>query len=550
MRTQDQPLTLTLPTEVLELGCLLHKTASAANAPTRMPGNPMEPEKMDAIVSGLLAKVRKDAEARKALCLRHGGKDTADRIRLKAVAFLSWQSLRLSDDICDLGDLAAAVVDPKLPPSEALLRSRHEIGLMLVEDTLIGTADWGDRLFSKVHLPSRTLEWMAGGEHSRGGLTPRMLANLLIPREDAPAEEPSSSQTDTIPSVSKLHELICRDVIGLDDQARALASRLVMHLARANLLRKGLEGGTGNQAILLVGNSGCGKTHLMESAASAAGCPFASMSATAMTSEGYVGGKLDDLFKSLVTRAKGNLKAARFGIAFADEWDKKAIRDGRDITTLSVQQEVLVPMQGAEFQIAGKRGMDRPCTFNSRGTFFAFAGAFAGLPEIMKKRRMESVIGFSKAAATKSQDYVLDALRDYGYVKEFVNRLTSVMWLPDPAMVSLEKAAANGILDRYNILLGELGIVLYPQPGAIQRMAEYAFESRTFYRGVSAVWGNIAEMMLASGATGTGLIDIAEVKVAIDRISSGGVSGAVRRPNLSPEDTTDTGLELSYGTRG
>ena len=73
-------------------------------------------------------------------------------------------------------------------------------------------------------------------------------------------------------------------------------------------------------------------------------------------------------------RARGDVRAARFGIAFADEWDKKASRNGRDVTTLAVQQEVLVPMQGAEFLISGKRSMERPIAFNSRGTFFAFAG--------------------------------------------------------------------------------------------------------------------------------------------------------------------------------
>lgn len=68
---------------------------------------------------------------------------------------------------------------------------------------------------------------------------------------------------------------------------------------------------------------------------------------------------------------------------------------GREVSTLCIQQEFLVSMQGAEFQISGKRSMERPVSFDSRGTFFAFAGAFAGLHEIIRKRNGRECIGFA-----------------------------------------------------------------------------------------------------------------------------------------------------------
>ena len=319
--------------------------------------------------------------------------------------------------------------------------------------------------------------------------------------------------------------MIAEKVISLDEQTKALSSLLVMHLARGKMLRDGRDPGTGNQAALLIGNSGCGKTWLMEVAAKAAGCPFASMSATAMTSEAYIGGKIDDLFKALVMRAKADVKAARFGIAFADEWDKKAFRHGRDVTTLAVQQEFLVPMQGAEFQIFGKRGMERPMTFDSRGTFFVFAGAFDGLAELIRKKTSRSCIGFSAGIRTRRQEYVIDSIRDYGYVREWVNRLTAVMFLPDPTLGSLERAAAGGVLDSFNALVGELGIVLFPHGEATTRMAQYALESLTFYRGIKSAWWSIAESAVASGEKGTVLVGAAEVDAAIAKISSGSANG-------------------------
>jgi ATP-dependent Clp protease ATP-binding subunit ClpX len=174
----------------------------------------------------------------------------------------------------------------------------------------------------------------------------------------------------------------------------ALSGLLRMHLARARLIKSGRDGGN-NIAVLLVGSSGSGKSWMMETAGSVISCPFASGSATAWTSEAFQGGKLDDLFKSLVFKAKGSVQEARFGIAFADEWDSKAMREGRDVTTLAIQQECLVPMQGAEFLISGKRSMERPIMFDSRGTFFTFAGAFAGLNEVIRKRHGRGFIGFA-----------------------------------------------------------------------------------------------------------------------------------------------------------
>jgi ATP-dependent Clp protease ATP-binding subunit ClpX len=516
--TIDSALELTLPAAILDLGQLLRDPTDSCSPQSVQGGTLVLPERVDASTADVLAKARNYAIARKALGIRRGQDTAVAHLRIRIVSFLSWQCLRMSRNACDVGPLAAAVADRRLTPSEALLRARHEIGAMLTESTLAGTIRDGESHFSRVHLPIRTVQWLSGGSRSQGFLTKDRMPPLP---NDADALQKDAATPGPIPSVSELQEKIRAHVAGLDEQVRALSSRLVMHLARASLLRKGLDSGTGNQAVLIVGNSGCGKTFLVETAAKAIGCPFASMAATAMTSEGYVGGKLDDLFKSLMMRTRGDLHAARFGIAFTDEWDKKAIRQGRDITTTTVQQEMLVPMQGAEFQIGGKRAMERPLSFDSRGTFFAFAGAFPGLEVIIRKRKSQSGIGFSASPNAGPPAYVLDAIREYGYIREFVNRLTAVMCLPDPSLVNLEEAASNGILDQFNILVGELGLLLFPHPDATPRIAAYALESKTFYRGVRAVWWSIAETIVASGATGTELIGVADVDAAIAQVSSG-----------------------------
>ena len=547
MTCKGLPAGLGLPTEILDLGRQLYRMALPSPAACRRDTVRHATGKPAIDLLEVMTRARIDAMARKALGLQRNAQRKSDLIRLKAVAVLAWRSFRMSSDTCDLGDLAVAALDPMIRPAKALLQARHEIGAMLAEDVLIGTAEWGDQLVSKIRLPSATLEWLAGGADSKGGLTPRRLTELRVC--NAAPTSGARRSADPLPSVSTLSKRICAQVVGLDEQVKSLSSRLVMHLARANLFRKGIAVETGNQAVLLLGSSGCGKTHLMESAAWAAGCPFASMSSTAMTAEGYVGGKLDDLFKSLVTKAKGDTQMARYGIAFADEWDKKAMRDDRDVNTLSIQQEILVPLQGAEFLISGKRGMERPFLFNSQGTFFAFAGVFGELAQTMKKLQGHSVIGFTSETRAKHSDYLLDALRSYGFVKEFVNRLTSVMWLPDPTFESLEQAAAHNILEQHNILLGEVGIVLKPQPGAIRRMVEYALESRTFYRGLKSVWGSISEAMIGAGVGGPCAVETAEVEAAIRQLATGGVRGSrAERPTAVADGAFSTGIQAYEAT--
>jgi hypothetical protein len=166
-------------------------------------------------------------------------------------------------------------------------------------------------------------------------------------------------------------------------------------------------------------------------------------------------------------------------------------------------------MQGAECQISGKRSMERPIMFDSRGTFFAFAGAFAGLHQLIRKRSSHEGIGFSapSGAKTRRQQYILDAIAEYGYLKTWTNRLCSVLFLPDPTEESLGRAAAHGMLDSINAILGQLGMMLFPQPGAVERMAAYALESRTFYRGLRSVWWSIAEQAVARRLPSIGFIE-------------------------------------------
>jgi ATP-dependent Clp protease ATP-binding subunit ClpX len=481
----------------------------------------------------------------------HNDDDEA-RLRLRVFALLAYRTIAspMPQPVCEIAEVAAAVMNRQLPPGESLLCARDTIGRMAAEDVLVATGE-GELPFTKIALPPRAIEYASGGRRSLGFLTlQKLVAGVplddLVDRAPRRKEEPKA-----IPTAKSLAAKMSAKVVGLGEQVRSLSSLLVMHLARAQLLRSGRDEGS-NISVLLVSSSGAGKTWLMRQAGEASGVPFASMSATAMTSEGYVGGKVDDLFRALVTKTKGDLAAARFGIAFTDEWDKKAIRHDRDVTTLAVQQEFLVPVHGGEFNITGKRAMERQMMFNSVGTFFAFAGAFSGLSEMIRKKSNDSSIGFTAGTSARRRDYILDSIREYGFLREWVNRLTAVMFLPDPTLASLEVAAAGGVLNSLNAVLGEVGVVLHPHECAVRKMAEYALESRTFYRGVQAVWQSVAQAAVGDGMTGGVLVGRDEVESAIARVRSGSVGGDSEgdAPQEAPEAQDHDRGESSGGAGG
>ena len=118
-----------------------------------------------------------------------------------------------------------------------------------------------------------------------------------------------------------------------------------------------------------------------------------------------------------------------------------------------------------------------------------------------------------------------------------------------PTLASLARAAAGGVLDAFNALLGELSIVLFPHGDSITRMSEYALESRTFYRGIKSVWWSIAEAAVASGEKGTVLVGRAEVEAAIGRVTSGSAGGAGEKAHLQ-EDSFEAQTDADTESNG
>lgn len=303
-------------------------------------------------------------------------------------------------------------------------------------------------------------------------------------------------------------------VVGMEDLTRSFACRISRHLVRADMTARGNDPGTANECLLFIGPSGSGKTFLAESAGKFLGLPFASTPATDITAEGYTGLSVEDALRPLLACTTNDGGHTRRGICFLDEWDKKA-QSGkagdRDVGGVAVQQGFLRIMEGCQTRIGGRRGNMGQIsgTFDSRGTFFIFAGAFSGLAEILAARRKPGGgLGFGAPAKESPIEGspVYDALLEFGMIPEFLNRLTGIVRFPEPSTSQLQAILtdpARGALAAQNRLLKAYGVTLKLEDHASGWLVEQALAGKTYSRGLKMALQSLADHVLLENYSGT-----------------------------------------------
>ncbi len=233
-----------------------------------------------------------------------------------------------------------------------------------------------------------------------------------------------------------------RYVIGQDEAKKRLANAVCYHYRE----RKGSEEYYQKKNILMIGNTGVGKTHLVEVLADFIGVPFVKADATKFSGTGYVGKNVSSLVRELTQRADDNLNKAEHGIVFLDEIDKitsDRSDGGRDVSGQDVQSNLLKLLEETEVklvdpsnpmsmmqgmqQMFGGGGMDRE-TLNTRNILFIVSGAFPGLEEIVGRRLEHGGVGFTVDVDSERNVKLLrnvagDDLINYGLEAEFVGRL-------------------------------------------------------------------------------------------------------------------------------
>ena len=323
------------------------------------------------------------------------------------------------------------------------------------------------------------------------------------------------SNTNTkinLPRPDEIKSFLDQYVIGQEEAKRILSVAVYNHYKKLEnnfILDNGVELEKSN--IILLGDTGCGKTLLIKTIAKLIDVPCYIQDCTKITASGYVGSDVEDCIVGLLRASEYQIAKAQCGIVMLDEGDKIANKIAgpsitRDVSGECVQQSLLKIVEGEVVGVPPMGGRKHPeqslVYVDTSNILFILSGAFVGLDSIIKKRLGKNKIGFDSQVETKefNDDTVFNKyatsqdIRDFGLIPEFVGRfpiITNVNPLSKEDLIRILTEPKNSIVKQYTELLKMDNVTLTFNPEALERVAELAVETKTGARGLRTIMEGI-----------------------------------------------------------